>query len=88
MAYTSGDMKRVPEYTSVMTGTDGMFVIYLPRGGKYWVSARKNIREKPLEGEPYGLYAGTPDHSVLVTEGRFVGGINIQLEEYRKGIQD
>jgi len=88
MAYTSGDMKRVPEYTSVMTGTDGMFVIYLPRGGKYWVSARKNIREKPLEGEPYGLYAGTPDHSVLVTEGRFVGGINIQLEEYHKGSQN
>jgi hypothetical protein len=88
MAYTTNDMKRVPEYTSVMTAADGKFVIYLPRGGRFWVSARKNIREKPVEGEPYGLYAGAPDHSVTVLEGRFTEGISIELQEYHKGIQD
>ena len=88
MAYTTADMKRVPEFTSVMTDADGSFVIYLPRGGRYWLAARKNIREKPVVGEPYGLYRGSPDHSVRVTEGQILGGIRIQLEDYHKGIQN
>jgi hypothetical protein len=88
MAYTSSDMKRVPEYTSIMTDADGKFVVFLPRGGTYWLAARKNIREKPVVGEPYGIYRGSPDASVVVTSGRFVEGVKITLESYRKGIQD
>jgi hypothetical protein len=88
MAYTSSDMKRVPEYTSIMTDADGKFAIFLPQGGTYWLAARKNIRERPVVGEPYGLYKGSPDASVVVTSGRFVEGVKITLESYRKGIQD
>jgi len=88
MAYSTSDMKRVPEYTSVMTGADGTFVIFLPGGGRYWLAARKNIREKPVVGEPYGLYLGSDDHSVTVAEGQVLEGIRIQLETYHKGIQD
>jgi hypothetical protein len=88
MAYSTSDMKRIPDHTSSMTGADGSFVIYLPGGGKYWLAARKNLRERPAAGEPYGLYLGTEDHSVQVPEGEFVEGITIQLGEYRKGNQD
>jgi hypothetical protein len=88
MAYTTPDMKRVPEYTSVMTNADGKFVIFLPKGGKYWLAARKNIREKPVTGEPYGLYEGTKDHSIMVPDTGFVENVAITLEAYRKGIQD
>ena len=88
MAYSSSDMKRIPEYTSVMTDVDGEFAIYLPAGGTYWLAARKNIREKPISGEPYGLYRGTPDHSISVPDEGFVEGVTIVLEPYRKGVQD
>jgi hypothetical protein len=88
MVYSTSDMKRIPEYTSVMTDADGTFAIFLPKGGTYWLAARKNIREKPVSGEPYGLYAGTPDHSILVPDGGFVEGVTITLEPYHKGIQN
>ena len=88
MAYSSSDMKRVPEHTSVMTGSDGNFVIFLPGAGRYWLAARKNIRGKPVVGEAYGLYLGSDDHSVTVAEGQVLEGIKIQLETYHKGIQD
>jgi len=88
MAYSTSDMKRIPEYTSVMTDADGEFAIFLPKGGTYWLAARKNIREKPVPGEPYGLYAGTPDHSIQVPATGFVEGITLTLGSYRKGIQD
>jgi hypothetical protein len=81
-------MKRMPDFTSSMTESDGSFTIHLPGGGRYWVAARKNIREKPLAGEPYGLYRGSPDHSVLVGQGTYLEGIVIRLEGYRTGIQD
>jgi hypothetical protein len=88
MAYTSNDMKRIPEFTSVMTDSSGTFELFLPRGGRYWLAARKNVRERPVSGEPYGLYAGSPDHSIEVPQGQFVEGVTIRLEKYRKGIQD
>lgn len=88
MAYSTSDMKRIPDHTSSMTEADGTFVIDLPGGGQYWLAARKNLRERPVDGEPYGLYLGTEDHSVQVPEGEFVEGITIKLGEYRKGIQD
>ena len=41
-----------------------------------------------MPGEPYGLYKGTMDHSVEVPHGGFVENVTIELEDYRKGIQD
>jgi hypothetical protein len=82
IAYTSADMRRVPDYTSAMTAADGRFVIYLPAGGRYWVGARKHIRDKPAPGEPYGLYEGSPDHAVAVEPGTFVENIGIVLRGF------
>jgi len=82
IAYTSADMRRVPDFTSAMTSADGRFVIYLPAGGRYWVGARAHIREKPAPGEPYGLYEGTPNHAVEVPAGSFAEGVDIVLKGF------
>jgi len=82
IAYTSAEMRRVPDFTSAMTAADGRYVIHLPAGGRYWVGARKQIRERPAPGEPYGLYEGAPDHAVDVATGSFVDGIDIVLRPF------
>jgi hypothetical protein len=82
IAYTSAEMRRVPDFTSALTAADGRFVIYLPAGGRYWLGARKNIREKPAPGEPYGLYEGSPDHAVEVATGAFADNIDIVLRAF------
>jgi len=84
IAYTSADMRRVPDFTSAMTAADGRFVIYLPGGGRYWVGARKHIREKPAPGEPFGLFEGAPDHAVDVATGAFVDDIDIVLRGFTR----
>jgi len=82
IAYTSSDMRRVPDFTSAMTTADGRFVIYLPAGGRYWLGARKHIRDKPAPGEPYGLYEGSSDHAVEVATGSFAENIDIVLKSF------
>jgi len=82
IAYTSADMRRVPDFTSAMTAADGRFVIFLPAGGRYYVGARTHIREKPAPGEPFGLFAGSPDHAVEVAAGAFADGIDIVLSGF------
>ena len=52
IAYTSADMRRVPDFTSAMTAADGRFVIYLPAGGATGsapasTSARSRRRASP-----------------------------------------
>ncbi len=82
IAYASAEMRRVPDFTSAMTAADGRYVIYLPAGGRYWVGARKHIREKPAPGEPYGLYEGSPDHAVEVATGSFAEGVDVVLRPF------
>lgn len=82
MAYATADMRRVPDHTSALTAEDGRYEIHLPRGGRYWVGARRHIRERPAPGEPYGLWEGTADHSVEVPAGGYVDGIDIVLGRF------
>lgn len=82
IAYASADMRRVPDFTSAMTAADGRFVIFLPAGGRYWLGARKHIREKPALGEPFGLYEGSADHAVEVATGTFAENIDIVLSGF------
>lgn len=84
-AYAGTDMRRMPDFVSAMTATDGRYVIYLPAGGRYRVGARAHIREKPTPGEPFGLYEGSPDHAVEVPEGSFVDGVDIVLRRFGEG---
>ena len=85
IAFTTPDMRRVPDFTSSMTADDGRYVIYLPSGGRYFVGARQRIRGRPVEGEPFGLYRGAPDHAVEVPDGAFVDGIDVTLAGFRGG---
>ena len=55
---------------------------YLPAGGRYWLGARKHIRDKPAPGEPYGLYGGTPDHAVELATGAFADNVDIVLRGF------
>ncbi len=82
IAYTGAEMRRVPDFTSAMTAADGRFVIYLPAGGRYWLGARKHIREKPTPGEPYGLFEGSPDHALDIATGSFAEGVEIVLRSF------
>jgi hypothetical protein len=81
-AYAGGDMRRMPDFTSALTGADGRYVIHLPAGGRYRVGARAHIREKPAPGELFGLYERSPDHAVEVATGAFVDGIDIVLRPF------
>ncbi len=87
LAYTTDNMRKIPDYTSAMTAADGKFVIRLPSGGRYWLAARTNLRGRPAPREPYGLYLGSPDHSVEVADGSFLEGITLQLRRYRPGAE-
>jgi hypothetical protein len=81
-AYAGEDMRRMPDFTSALTGEDGSYVIHLPAGGRYRVGARAHIREKPAPGELFGFYEGSPDHGVDVATGAFVDGVDIVLRPF------
>ena len=81
-AYRTSDMKRLPDFASTLTGDDGSFTLYLPGAGKWYIGARSHARAAPVPGEPVGRYEGNSDHSLLVTEDRFVEGIEIILKPF------
>jgi hypothetical protein len=81
-AYAGEDMRRVPDFTSALTGEDGRYEIHLPAGGRYRVGARAHIREKPAPGELFGLYEGSPDHAVEVATGAFAEGVDVVLRPF------
>lgn len=72
---------KMPAATSAVTGPDGMYSMSLPEGGKYFIGAREKYGINPQPGEFYGLYPGTPDHSVVVAEGGKLSGVNIIVEK-------
>jgi hypothetical protein len=57
-AYSTGDMKRLPDYASTLTGDDGSFTLYLPSGGQWYIGARTHARAAPDPGDPVGRYDG------------------------------
>jgi hypothetical protein len=79
IAYRDKKMKKLPEFASVPTQSDGSYVLYLPTGGKYYIAARTNTKSPPVKGEYYGTYDGCNDHSVNVIQDLFIKDINITL---------
>jgi hypothetical protein len=82
IAYKDDDMQRLPDFASTLTDDEGNFAIYLPSGGRYWIAARFHAMKVPVQGEPFGRYEGTDDHSVNVEEGVFLEGIDITLRPF------
>ena len=62
-------MQEIRQQTTIMTTTDstGRYHLSLPAAGKYYLIARESPGDSPMKGEFYGLYEGTPDHSVNIT---------------------
>ena len=89
VAYTDADVKRLPDFASTLSDSEGRFVIYLPEGGDYYLGARVHAWDMPHPGELYGKYGDDTPTSVSVSKDEFVTDIKIILTpftgEYKAG---
>lgn len=81
-AYSTPDMRRLPDLASTVTDDEGNYTLYLPRGGTWYVGARSHARGVPEKGEPVARYQGSPDHSVQVPENSFIDGVDMELSPF------
>lgn len=64
--------------TEYMTRTDEKGFYRLELGsGAYYLVAREKVGEAPLSGEYYGIYEGTPNHSIDLNPNEMKTGVNI-----------
>ena len=82
VAYNNSDIKRLPDYASTLSDRNGNFVIYLPQGGIYYLSARIHAWDMPRPGELYGKLGDPEPTPLKVTEGSFVEDIKIVLSPF------
>jgi len=79
LAYRGSGMTGHPAYVSGKTGADGIAELTVSEEGVFHLLARENLGG-PADGELYGKYAGTPDHSVKITRGSSAGVVEIAVE--------
>jgi len=81
--YTYAQMSERPKYVSAASGADGRFIVYLPKGGTYYLAARDNFGAPPKIGDYYGRYdEGTIDPSgVILRSGQKLENINITVHK-------
>lgn len=81
--YTYAQMSERPKYVSGATGPDGRYVVYLPKGGTYYLAARDHFGGPPKIGDFYGRYdEGTIDPSgVILRTGQDMEGVNITVHK-------
>jgi len=81
--YTYAQMSERPKYVSAATGPDGRYVVYLPKGGTYYLAARDHFGGPPKIGDYYGRYdEGTIDPSgVIVPTGDTLEDVNITVHK-------
>ena len=80
LAYRGSGMTGHPAFVSGKSGTDGIAELTVADEGIYHLLARENLGG-PADGELYGKYAGTPDHSVKISrDGPGVRAVEIAVE--------
>ena len=79
LAYADGAMVGQPAYVSGKTGADGVAELTFAEEGTFFLLARENLGG-PADGERYGKYGGTPDHSVRVRRDGGAGALEIVVE--------
>lgn len=81
--YTYAQMSERPKYVSAATGPDGKYIVYLPKGGTYYIAARDHFGGPPKIGDYYGRYdEGTIDPSgVIVKTGSELDNVNITVHK-------
>jgi hypothetical protein len=65
LAYRESAMAGHPAFVSGKTGADGIAELVVDEAGNYFLLAREKLGG-PAEGEWYGKFGGSPDHSVTV----------------------
>jgi len=77
--YTYVQMSERPKYVSERTGPDGRYVVFLPRGGTYYLAARDRFGGPPRIGDLYGRYdeGSINPAGVVVKDGERRDGIDI-----------
>jgi hypothetical protein len=55
LAYSDGNFRHMPDFTSPVVGSDGRFTLYLPGPGRYCLAVRTKTRGQPQAGELYGV---------------------------------
>ena len=80
LAYRGSGMTGHPAFVSGKTGADGIAELTVTEDGVYHLLARENLGG-PAEGELYGKYGGTKDHSVKIArDGPPPGILEIAVE--------
>ncbi|RJP25201.1 MAG: hypothetical protein C4529_01040 [Deltaproteobacteria bacterium] len=79
LAYANREMFGHPAYVSGKSGADGLAEFTVAEEGTFHLLARENLGG-PAEGELYGKFAGTRDHSVKVTREGAAGTLEIVVE--------
>jgi hypothetical protein len=68
LAYKSPSMSGFPAFVSGKSGNDGQVELVVADPGRYHLMARERLGG-PVDGEWYGKYAGTADHSAEAKGG-------------------
>ena len=69
--YDHVQMSERPKFVSEQTAPDGSYLIYLPKGGTYYLAARDKFGGPPKLGDLYGRYdQGTIEPSAVVIEDK------------------
>lgn len=74
LAYRGSEMTGHPAFVSGKTGADGIAELTVTVDGVYRLLARENLGG-PADGELYGKYGGTKDHSVRISRDDASPGI-------------
>lgn len=79
--YDHVQMSERPKFVSEKTGPDGRYLIYLPRGGTYYLAARDKFGGPPKLGDLYGRYdQGTIEPSAVVVRAKeILQGVDIRV---------
>ncbi len=79
--YTYVQMSERPKYVSERTGPDGNFIVFLPKGGTYYLSARDRFGGPPRIGDLYGRYdeGSINPTGVVLKDGEHKTGIDIMV---------
>jgi hypothetical protein len=79
--YTYVQMSERPKYVSERTGPDGKYVVFLPKGGTYYLAARNRFGGPPRIGDLYGRFdEGSIDPTgVVVRDGERRENLDITM---------
>lgn len=79
LVYRDAGMTGHPAAVSARSGADGIVELAVAEPGTYYLLAREKLGG-PAEGEWYGKYGGSPDHSVLIRKADGTMFVTIRVE--------